>query len=383
MNTAVGLTGRVDVERIVTQGGVFGPIQCSNSIDTLGKKCYNKGENLFLYKNMVPVMPLSMVDDILAVAQCGQKSLEVNTYINAQIELKKLKFHTPDKNGKSKCNVLHVGIKNALCPNLQVHGTDMGHVNELTYLGDIISGDGKNTKNINSRIAKGHGKINDIMEILEKTSMGQDYFKIALLLRESMFLNSILTNCDVWVGLTKNEVEQLEDLDLILLRKIFQTPFSVPKEAIYLELGCQNLGTVIKSRRLTYLHYLIKQEDVTMLHKFFWTQWNFPAKRNEWTDQVKKDLEEFQFSKDLETLKKISISQFKTQVKKKAKEVAFFSFLEKKVNHSKLENIFYSGLRMQKYLQELNKIDAQMVFSYRTRMANFRENYPYTGGPSV
>ena len=111
VNTAVGLTSRVDVERIVTQGGVFGPLQCSNSIDTLGKKCYNKGENLFLYKNMVPVMPLSMVDDILAVAQCGQKSLDVNTFINAQIELKKLKFHTPDKNGKSKCNVLHVGRK--------------------------------------------------------------------------------------------------------------------------------------------------------------------------------------------------------------------------------------------------------------------------------
>ena len=147
---------------------------------------------------MVPVMPLSMVDDILAVAPCGQKSLEVNTFINVQIELKKLKFHTQDKNGKSKCNVLHVGRKNNLCPTLQVHGTEMGHVSELTYLGDIISGDGKNTKNINARIGKGHGKINDIMEILEKTSMGQDYFKIALLLRESLFLNSILTNCDVW-----------------------------------------------------------------------------------------------------------------------------------------------------------------------------------------
>ena len=58
----------------------------------------------------------------------------------------------------------------------------------------------------------------------------------------------------------------------------------------------------------------------------FWTQWNFPAKRNEWTDQVKKDLEEFQFSKDLETVRKISINQFKTQVKKKAKEVAFSHF---------------------------------------------------------
>ena len=33
-----------------------------------------------------------MVDDILAVAPCGQKSLEVNTFINVQIELKKLNF---------------------------------------------------------------------------------------------------------------------------------------------------------------------------------------------------------------------------------------------------------------------------------------------------
>ena len=209
VNTAVGLTSRVNIPKIVTQGGVFGPLQCSNSIDTIGKKCYNSGEHLYLYKKMVPVMPLSMVDDILAVAPCSQKSLAVNTFITTQIELKKLRFHTPDKKGKTKCHVLHVGKSNTLCPNLQVHGTDMGHVSEVTYLGDIISGDGRNTKNIRARIGKGHGKINDIMNILEKTSLGHDYFKIALLLRESLFLNSILTNCDVWVGLTKIEIEEL------------------------------------------------------------------------------------------------------------------------------------------------------------------------------
>ena len=213
--------------------------------------------------------------------------------------------------------------------------------------------------------------------------MGQDYFKIALLLRESLFLNSILTNCDVWVGLTKNEVEQLEDLDQILLRKILKTPSSVPSQALYLELGCQNIGTMIKSRRLTYLHYLIKENDSTMLHKFFWTQWNFPTKRNEWTEQVKMNLEEFGLSADLDILKAISINQFKNKVKKTTKEVAFFYFLERKENHSKLENLFYSGLKMQKYLQELPKMDAQMVFSYRTRMAKYGENYPKKGGPSV
>ena len=100
VNTPVGLTDRVNIENIVTQGGVFGPLQCSNSIDTIGKKCYSKGEHLYSYKQMVQIMPLSMVDDLLAVAPCNQKSVALNAYLNAQIELKKLSFHTKDAKGK-------------------------------------------------------------------------------------------------------------------------------------------------------------------------------------------------------------------------------------------------------------------------------------------
>ena len=117
VSTGVGLTSRVNIQDIVTQGGVFGPLECSNSIDTIGKDCFNRGEHLYSYKNMVQIMPLSMVDDILAVAPCNQKSLEVNTYINAKIELKKLKFHNPNMNGKTKCQKIHIGTKNKLCPS--------------------------------------------------------------------------------------------------------------------------------------------------------------------------------------------------------------------------------------------------------------------------
>ena len=67
----------------------------------------------------------------------------------------KLKFHVPDEKGKSKCHKIHVGGNNKFCPTLKVHGTEMESVKEDTYLGDIISGNGKNTKNIQNRIAKG------------------------------------------------------------------------------------------------------------------------------------------------------------------------------------------------------------------------------------
>ena len=93
VNTPVGQSKRSTIHKTVQQGGVFGPIQCSNTIDKIGKKCIEKGEHLFLYKKMVNVLPLAMVDDLIAVSRCGQNSLSVNTYINTQIELKKLKFH--------------------------------------------------------------------------------------------------------------------------------------------------------------------------------------------------------------------------------------------------------------------------------------------------
>ena len=122
---------------------------------------------MFLYKKIVNITPLAMVDDLLAVSHCNINSVAVNVFINTQIEMKKLEFHTPDLNGKSKCHKIHIGKDNPLCLDLKVHGTKMGQVNHDTYLGDIVSHDGSNKLNVRSRIGKGLGKISDIMNILE------------------------------------------------------------------------------------------------------------------------------------------------------------------------------------------------------------------------
>ena len=89
MNTAVGITERVQIPKIVQQGGTWGPSLCSNSVDTLGKKCRDRGNLHYLYKNTVRVLPLAMVDDLLGISPCGIDSLELNTFMNSQIELKK------------------------------------------------------------------------------------------------------------------------------------------------------------------------------------------------------------------------------------------------------------------------------------------------------
>ena len=127
---------------------------------------------MYTYKNKVEFLPLAMVDDLLGIASCGHNSLALNTFMNTQIELIKLRFHTPDDKGKSKCNVMHVGPRSVICPQLQVHGTTMQNISHDRYLGDIVSADGRNDHNISSRVSKGLGLVNQVMNMLDKVTFG-------------------------------------------------------------------------------------------------------------------------------------------------------------------------------------------------------------------
>ena len=53
------------------------------------------------------------------------------------------------------------------------------------------------------------------MNILETISVGKNYFQIAFTLGETIFLNDILTQVEIWYGLTKTEIEDLENVLLL------------------------------------------------------------------------------------------------------------------------------------------------------------------------
>ena len=77
------------------------------------------------------------------------------------------------------------------------------------------------------------GIITQIMNLLDIVSFGHHYIEIALLLRESLFVNSILSNVEVWYGLSKTEGAEFDNLDRILLKKILQTPETRISKGIY------------------------------------------------------------------------------------------------------------------------------------------------------
>ena len=108
-----------------------------------------------------------MVDDLICVSECGYKTAMIHSFIKLKTESKKLQF------GAEKCKKLHVGklcgefkcqelyidnwkevlIKNSDDGKVRIEDCLVGEEvmeekSEEKYLGDVISNDGSNLKNI-------------------------------------------------------------------------------------------------------------------------------------------------------------------------------------------------------------------------------------------
>ena len=88
------------------------------------------------------IPPLSFVDDVVAVSECGIKSIEMNAYLNSQFEMIKQPLNC------DKCKKLHIRKKSLYCPTLKVHKENMKEDTQEKYLGDIIGDNLSNIKNI-------------------------------------------------------------------------------------------------------------------------------------------------------------------------------------------------------------------------------------------
>ena len=121
----------------------------------------------------------------------------MNSFLNSKSKVKKLQL------GIDKCHKLHIGKEKKICPDLfidkwiveNVEETNTSgrtgfedvlvgdhlieEVSEEKYLGDIISKDGKNIKNIKARKDKAIGASNQIISILEEICFGKHHFEVA------------------------------------------------------------------------------------------------------------------------------------------------------------------------------------------------------------
>ena len=114
---------------------------------------------------------------MLDIQSCGPETKSMNEYTNNEVNKRKLQFNS------DKCHRMHIGNDLNHCEDIYISDWSVKKtgsqlldqydgkmmidtVKHQLYLGDIISHDGSNRKNIDARVSKGNGIVRDIMMIL-------------------------------------------------------------------------------------------------------------------------------------------------------------------------------------------------------------------------
>ena len=273
---------------------------------------------------------------------------------------------------EDKCKKIHVGKKNTDCPELHAHDKTMKNSSSEKYIGNYLSEDGKDDKNIEYKAEVGTTASSKIMNILNEVNVGSHHFAVAFLLRQAILLSSMLLNFEASLKISKKNIKLLERVDENLLRRIFSAPKSSPLPSLYLESGTIPVHIQIKGKRLLFLYYLLNQEKNTLLSKILYDQINNPIP-NDWVSIASENLSELGLDhysfKDIKEMKK---SKFKSLVKEACKDFAL-NYLNKEIekrNLKKLKNIKYSKLEPQDYLTctEMTTPMKKIIFRARTGM---------------
>ena len=388
VKTPNGITRREKFSEIVMQGDVLAPLMSSLQVDTMGKECLEEVKHLYYYKGTVPIPPLGMVDDLFTISTCGFRTTMVNEYINFKTAMKKLQF------GTSKCVKLHVGktCNKNLCKDLfvdewkveAIENENNGQVTQIEtfvgkkkmvtkteqlYLGDVISEDGKHDKNIKARENKSIGIISQIMQILESVLFGKYYFEVALILRSSLLLSSILLNSEAWVNVTDKNIRDLEKIDENLLSKIMNCDRNTSNAFKYLELGVYPIRFEVKKRKILFLHYLLNQEKSSMINQVLQATINDPIK-NDFVQTCKKYMKEMNIHMSFEDFGKLSKWKARKLVKEKVTENAFKYLTEEKNKQKKISKLEYKRLSIQEYLEDGDKNNEVSKVIFKARSLN-------------
>ena len=123
---------------------------------------------------------------------------------------------------------------------------------DIKYLGDWISSQLDNRKNIENRVNQGISSISQITSMLKQVSLGFYYVEIGLIFRDSMLISRMTFNSEVWLRVSKDQIKKLTAIDELYLVRLLGLKQTVAKESLYLERGKFNISTIIQQRRIMY-----------------------------------------------------------------------------------------------------------------------------------
>ena len=199
---------------------------------------------------------------------------------------------------------------------------------------------------------------------------------MGLHLRQALLINGMLFNSEAWHSLSQTHIEMLEKVDNYFLRSIFKSHSKTSTSFLHLETGTIPIRFIISSRRLNYLHNILKRNRDEVLQRVYMAQKENPLE-GDFFKLVQHDFELINEKFDEKFIKSLSKNKMKKYVKSKIRKAAFNYLLSEKDKKSKIKEISYKKFKLQNYITSnlFSNYEVQVLIKLRSRNIDVKSNF--------
>ena len=279
----------------------------SKMMDVLSEELQPTGMG-FQLSETLRIVVLLWVDDVLSFAVGEDEQREILNQVDEFAIKHKLQW------GQSKCNVMRVGSHKKHADNKWNLGSmEIEEETSYRYLGDLISNDDKNAKNIEARKTKTQATTININSIASTEILRMIETSVLLELHDKVTIPGLIANAESW-SLSETETAEIERIEQQALKSMFDLPLHTPIPAIIYTFGTLFTHLRIEKRRLNYLHTILNRQST------HWTNQAFHILDEQnigWAKTVKQTLRYLDLPTDPNIIKNMRPNEWKRMVEEK------------------------------------------------------------------
>ena len=304
VKTKYGLTEEIEMEIGGRQGSRNTGRLFSKLMDMLAKESLDGDKGFNVFENLVIPM-LLWVDDVTTFANGHTEQLKILDRIDQFAKDHKIRW------GREKCQVMRVGKHGSDNSNeWKIGEMPINETEAYKYLGDIVTNDGKNKKNLEARQNKATTSTISIKTLASNEMFKEVGTAVLLELHETVTLSALLTNSESW-ALNKGEKDMIEKIEIQAIKQLFDLPAHTPTPALIYTFGLTYTSLRVEKRQLIYLWKILNRDSQHWTHKAL-TQ--VVAKNIGWGKSILSTLTKHKLPTELATIKRQGKYEWKRKV---------------------------------------------------------------------
>ena len=365
IHTPIGETNMIKANNIVRQGTLAGPKLCginTGKVNENGRKCITK------IGQKTNIEMCTFVDDI------NYATSEKNQLCKAVENLKmmeKQKGYTFNI-GKEKTAILIVNKKKNKKYEIDVK-VKKGNIeitNEYKYLGEWYDEKGSHATSIKMRRKKVQLYITQTKVYGNENIIGKYALTTRIKIYKTVVRPTIFHNIEGWSIINKKNIEELENIQANILKKVCDMRVTTSYLGLLSELDIWPVKKHIEYKKLILFHNIITSKNNRALKEIIEDEleYTWPGC---WIESIKLICNEYKIN--IEEIKNYSKQKLKNQLKEIIKEQLNAEIKDMTKNKTKLR--FIKEFSTKTYLKKLEYQDSIIMLKTRLNMIEVKHNF--------